>query len=248
MAANMAVSKTMPSCTTLRAARAGALAVVLMPSVAAAQTVSSAASVADPEGEPPPGEVAKRRAPLAPDGALDGEPAEGMTGGDVLAGAAMGLVRAIAEMHFYGQVHAGVVATLVDGHHPGGVGIEASESVMGIGVAVALRYERDPQGPTEPVREGVLGSAAFELRPVALGALDLHRLLDPQLAVGFALGGADDQFRAALELGVGLDVGLMPWLEQHPALTVQYRLRPLQHPSDYALHHLQIGTAWRATF
>lgn len=237
-----------PSAAILGAVRAGALACSLLPTTALAQPEPSAATVALPEGEGPAGEARDRRGPPVEDAAHEGKPAGGMTGGDLLADAVMGFVRAIAQMHFYGQAHAAVVTTLVDGQHPGGVGVEASESLMGIGVSVALRYERDPLGPTEPVREGVLGSAAFELRPVALAQSDLHRLLDPHLAVGFAVGGAHEQLRAAVELGVGLDVGLMPWLEQHPALTLQYRLRPLQHPSDYALHHLQIGTAWRATF
>ncbi|MBW2526650.1 MAG: hypothetical protein JRI23_20880, partial [Deltaproteobacteria bacterium] len=206
------------------------LACALCPSVAEAQPGGGApgdsAALAESPDRSVPGEPGDREDPPPPE-----EPSAPLVSAearDVFARAVMGFARAIAEMHFYGQVHAGVVTTLVDGQHPGGVGIEASESLLGIGASVALRYERDPLGPTEPVREGVLGSAAFELRPVALARSDWHRLLDPHLSLGFALGAADEQFRAALELGAGIDLGLMPWLEQHPALTLQYRIRPAQ--------------------
>lgn len=155
---------------------------------------------------------------------------------------------ALASMHFYSQMQAGVATTLVNGYEPGGIGLVASQNMFGFGLVAAVRYERDPIEPDEAVREGAMGSAAFELRPLGLARSRLHQFIDPHASVGLAMGAAAEQFRAALELGVGVDVGLIPWLEMHPALTLQYRLRPLQHPSDYALHHIQVGTAWRAAF
>lgn len=153
--------------------------------------------------------------------------------------------QAIANLYFYSQVQIGSAAVVADAQRPGGMSVRGSLSVVGLGAQGWFRYEQDLLAPTQSVRRGALGGAAFEFRPVPFAQSRWHRFVDPHVAAGFELGGGAGAFRATSSIAAGLDIGLMPWLDEHPALTLQYQWRPLQTPDDYATHLLQFGMAWR---
>jgi hypothetical protein len=157
---------------------------------------------------------------------------------------------AIRSLYFYSQVQAGFMASagMFDELRPAGVGAQAAFNVVGWGSIYTLRYERDVVGPRGDTRRGLLGSWAFEFRPLGFAQSRAHQIVDPHLGGGFELGGAGGEFRAAGLLTAGTDIGLWGDEQNHPALTLRYQWRPFQHPSDYADHLFHVGTVWRAVF
>jgi hypothetical protein len=109
--------------------------------------------------------------------------------------------------------------------------------LVGIGLAAALRYEHVA---------GVSGadlSIAAQLRPLALAESRVYRIFDPFMTLGGELGGGG--VRGALVAGGGFDLSLFPGLATHPAITVDYQVRPLRAPADLPLQMFQVGPTLR---
>ena len=149
---------------------------------------------------------------------------------------------ALRDLRFWSQGEIGAAGALTDWQHPGGASLRASFSIRGVGFATALRYERiaDAHG-------GVFALGA-RFRPLAFAHVDLYRRIDPFLGLGGEIGGDEKGFRAAGTVSGGFDLALFTDSKGHPALTFEYELRPLKHPSSTPLQILHIGGAFRSVF
>ncbi|WP_437739991.1 hypothetical protein WMF39_30245 [Sorangium sp. So ce1504] len=152
------------------------------------------------------------------------------------------VVEALNELRFWGQAQIGATGAISDWEEPGGVGLRASMSVRGIGLAGALRYEQ-----VEGRGGGVLALGG-QLRPLAFAQMTAYERIDPFLSLGGEVGGERDALRADLYAGAGLDFVLFPEEDAQPALVLEYQLRPLRTPSDTPLQILHLGAAMRGVF
>ncbi len=146
------------------------------------------------------------------------------------------------EMTFYSQAQLGLSGALADWERPGGVSLRASMSFFGFGAAGSLRFES-----AGAQRSGALGLGA-QLRPLGLMQTKLYRYIDPFVSLGGEIGGGDGGLRAAGYVGAGCDVALFPDEELHPALVLEYQVRPLRTPSDMPAQLLEVGAAIRSVF
>jgi hypothetical protein len=173
---------------------------------------------------------------LAPAAASASDPAAGFS--------ALGpaVVEALKELTFYGQGQIGAAAAVSDWGQPGGVSLRASMSVIGVGIAGAIRYERVGG------RDGVALALAGQLRPFGLLEMKVYRRIDPFISLGGEVGGERERLRALGYIGAGIDLALFPDEDPHPALVLEYQIRPLRAPSDTPLQILHVGAAMRGVF
>jgi hypothetical protein len=153
------------------------------------------------------------------------------------------VAESLKEFSLSSQGQIGLAGALSDWKHPGGVSLRSSVSFFGFGLGGALRYERVNE------RHGATLGIAGHFRPLGLLGTRLYRFLDPYVSLGIEAGaGEREWFRAAAYVGLGLDVGLFPSLKTHPALVLEYQVRPFRTPSDMPLQVLHIGGAVRTVF
>jgi hypothetical protein len=152
------------------------------------------------------------------------------------------VVEALNEMTFYSQGQIGAAAAVSDWSQPGGVSLRASVSLLGIGVAAAVRFERVGG------RDGGVLALGGQLRPFGLLKMKIYRRLDPFISLGGEIGSESDLLRAAGYVGAGMDIALFPDEDPHPAFVLEYQLRPLRTPSDTPLQILHLGAAMRGVF
>ena len=145
-------------------------------------------------------------------------------------------------MSFWSQGEIGAAGAITDWQHPGGASLRASFSIRGVGFATALRYER-----IVGAHGGVFALGA-RFRPLAFAHIDLYRRIDPFLGLGGEIGGDERGVRAAGTVSGGFDFALFTDSKGHPALTFEYELRPLKHPSSTPLQILHVGGAFRSVF
>jgi hypothetical protein len=142
------------------------------------------------------------------------------------------------HLRFYTQAHVGTAAALADWKHPGGIALRGGFSLLGLGLAAALRFERVAGAP------GTELSLAAQLRPLALAESRVYRIFDPFVSLGGELGGGGGA-RGAMVTGGGFDIALFPGLATHPAITVDYQVRPLRTPADLPRQLFQVGPTLR---
>lgn len=173
---------------------------------------------------------------LAPATASASDPAAGF------GGLGSAVVEALNDLNFYSQGQIGAAAAVSDWEQPGGVSLRASMSILGIGAAAAIRYERVGG------RGGGVLALGGQLRPLGLLKMNIYRRIDPFVSLGGEIGGERDALRACGYIGAGLDLALFPDEDPHPAFVLEYQLRPLRTPSDTPLQIVHLGAAMRGVF
>ena len=142
-------------------------------------------------------------------------------------------------MHFPAHLDASVQVVLSDAQRFAGTEIQASASIMSLGVVLGVAWEE-----VLPDDHGGYVHLGVRWHPVAL-ATKLFRHMDAWIGFGGLLGGHQDGFRGAGYVGVGLTLAARVGTVG-PAVFLQYRYQgDLQSPDAAAEHVLTVGAGIR---
>ena len=148
---------------------------------------------------------------------------------------------------FKGQAQISVRAAMSPRAELGLVSLNADFSLSGIGIRLGYGYEHLVATGVVPAHGGFF-ELGLQWRPVQSFTETAYRMIDPFIALGGLVGGANQDgeglFRGAALLDVGVDIALSA-KRGHPVLHVGYRYHLAQVPEWAPAHLFTFGLGWR---